>query len=158
MVLAGGYFAYSAIFGDSSPPQVAVAIPERKPAVSAGILPPSTQQTQVVKPVAPAAPKPPVPAPVVDPVPVAVVKPVVPAPPPVPVVVAPGIDFLTWVDTVKISGVVNGATPRAIINGLLVRPGDTIDSARGIVIDHLDAERKQVYFRDRSGAVTSKSY
>jgi len=41
---------------------------------------------------------------------------------------------------------------------LLVHPGDTIDTARGVVFDHVDTAKKEFFFRDRSGAVMSKSY
>jgi hypothetical protein len=99
------------------------------------------------------------PAPVPEhkqPEPVPVVKPL-----PVPVRVAPPptTEFLVWVESVKISGVFpNGTPPRAIVNGLLVRPGDTIDAVKGVVFDHLDVAEKQFYFRDRSGALASKAY
>jgi len=86
------------------------------------------------------------------------VPPAAPRPAPVRVVPQPSTEFLVWVDSAKISGVFNGTPPRAIVNGLLVRPGEMIDSARGIVFDHVDSAEKEFFFRDRSGAITSKSY
>ena len=66
--------------------------------------------------------------------------------------------FRAWTDDARITGVVSGASPRAIINGRLVRPGDVVDASTGIVFDGLDLERKTVVFRSREGAFTTKSY
>ncbi|HTJ79997.1 MAG TPA: hypothetical protein VL357_13470 [Rariglobus sp.] len=150
VLLAGaGYYAYRTFL---------TAPPAPSPA------PPAIVKVPPVPSVAPApAPLPVVPDNTVKPavvepqVPVAVLpkKPVLP---PVPVVPLPSVDFLTWVDSAKISGVFNGSSPRAIVNGLLVRPGDTIDANRGIVFDHLDPVMKQFFFRDRTGALASKAY
>lgn len=66
--------------------------------------------------------------------------------------------FRVWIDGVRISGVVLGESPRAIINGRLVRPGDVVDASEGIVFDGVDVERKQVVFRNRTGLFASKPY
>ncbi len=66
--------------------------------------------------------------------------------------------FRAWINDVRITGVRSGAAPRAMINGRLVRPGDIVDASAGIVFDGLDEERKQVVFRDRTGAFATKSY
>jgi hypothetical protein len=63
-----------------------------------------------------------------------------------------------WVDDVRITGVLSGSSPRAIINGRLVRPGDVVDASAGIVFDGVDLERKLVVFRNRVGMFASKSY
>ncbi|MFA6287486.1 MAG: hypothetical protein WC661_08885 [Opitutaceae bacterium] len=153
LVLGGGYYAFRML---TAPPPAApapVLVAPREPAP--GVVAPPVPKAPVV-PVTPVVQTPPAPLPVVQPPPVAV--PVKPQPAPVRVAPQPSTDFLVWVDAVKISGVINSSPPRAIVNGLLVRPGDTIDSARGIVFDHLDVEQKQFFFRDRSGAITGKSY
>ena len=66
--------------------------------------------------------------------------------------------FRAWIDGVRITGVVSGASPRAIINGRLVRPGDVVDASAGIIFDSLDLERKQVIFSNRTGMFAGKSY
>ena len=68
--------------------------------------------------------------------------------------------FRLWLEGVRINGVTASAStvPRVIINGRLVRPGDTIDSAEGIVFESVDTEKKCVMFRNRSGFVASKPY
>ena len=66
--------------------------------------------------------------------------------------------FRAWIADLRITGVVSGASPRAIINGRLVRPGDVVDASLGITFDGLDVERKELVFRTRNGAFASKPY
>lgn len=66
--------------------------------------------------------------------------------------------FRAWIDEVRITGVVSGAAPRAIINGRLFRPGDMVDATAGITFESLDGERKQVMFRDDTGMLAGKGY
>lgn len=66
--------------------------------------------------------------------------------------------FRAWTEDARVTGVVSGETPRAIINGRLVRPGDVVDAATGIIFEGLDTERKLVVFRSREGAFTNKPY
>jgi hypothetical protein len=75
---------------------------------------------------------------------------------PVPVPMSPA--FRAWIDNVRITGVVSGSSPRAIINGRLVRPGDVVDASTGIVFEGVDIEQKQLIFRDRSGSIGNRSY
>lgn len=63
-----------------------------------------------------------------------------------------------WVDGAHISGVVASDTPRAIINGRLVKAGDLIESSQGIIFDGVDLERKEVIFRTKSGLFAGKTY
>ena len=58
----------------------------------------------------------------------------------------------------RITGVLSGASPRAILNGRLVRPGEVVDASLGITFDGLDVERKELVFRTRNGAFASKPY
>jgi hypothetical protein len=77
--------------------------------------------------------------------------------PPVPVMTPA---FRLWLDGVRINGVTAspGSVPRVIINGRLVRPGDTIDSVEGIVFESVDTEKKCVMFKNRAGFVAAKPY
>lgn len=152
LIVAGGiYYAYSAF---SSAPAAAPAVVVRIAPVPPPVAVPAVAQAPVVpqKTVAQVPSSPMVEQKQSEPV--TLVKPAAP----VRVAPKPSTEFLVWVESVKISGVFNGSPPRAIVNGLLVRPGDTIDSVRGVVFDHLDVSEKQFFFRDHSGAVTSKSY
>ena len=92
---------------------------------------------------------------------------------PVPTTVAPGVtanmgipistvnaspEFRAFVATVKISGVFQGANSRAFINGRMSRVGDTIDARLGIVFEGIDPDKKQIIFKDASGAVATRKY
>ncbi len=68
--------------------------------------------------------------------------------------------FRLWLEGVRINGVTAsaGSVPRVIINGRLVRPGDTIDSTEGIVFESVDTEKKCVMFKNRAGFVAAKPY
>lgn len=70
----------------------------------------------------------------------------------------PSPAFRAWTDDARVAGVVSGASPRAIINGRLVRPGDIVDASVGVIFDGVDAERKLIVFRNNDGAFTTKSY
>jgi hypothetical protein len=66
--------------------------------------------------------------------------------------------FRSWVANVKISGVNQGATPRALINGRMVQLGQIVDEAQGIEFDSVDPHNKTIVFKDRTGAVVSRRY
>ena len=66
--------------------------------------------------------------------------------------------FRAWLAEVRIVGVVAGDSPRAIVNGRLVRPGDVVDASQGIIFDGLDLERKEVVFRTNGGLFAGKAY
>ena len=57
-----------------------------------------------------------------------------------------------------ISGVAETSNPRAFINGVLVKRGDTVDHGLGIVFDDIDPDENLVIFVDNSGAVVGKRY
>ena len=146
----GGYYGYHVFPGRKPAPTVVVTAP---PVVAPAIPLPAPPEPEPLPKTSDVAS---IPSP--QPVTLGVVVPVKPLPPRVPATPPPGVAFLNWIDTVKISGVFNGSPARAIVNGLLVRQGDTIDSARGIVFDHIDPVQKEFFFRDRSGAIASKPY
>ncbi|MCC5023986.1 MAG: hypothetical protein J6386_14905 [Candidatus Synoicihabitans palmerolidicus] len=77
---------------------------------------------------------------------------------PEPTEVEPSMEFQDWVSAARISGVREGQSPRAFINSILVRQGDTIDLQLGIVFQGVDANRNLVILRDASGAVVGKKY
>jgi len=59
---------------------------------------------------------------------------------------------------VRISGVFQGAPPRALIDGRTVRAGEVVNAALGITFERIDAPRKLIVFRDRSGATVMRRY
>ncbi|MBI4623303.1 MAG: hypothetical protein HY736_08810 [Verrucomicrobia bacterium] len=69
--------------------------------------------------------------------------------------------FRSFVMNAKIAGVFWGSpgTPaRAFINGKLARPGETVDSGLGVVFEGVDTEKKQLIFKDKSGASVLRKY
>lgn len=69
--------------------------------------------------------------------------------------------FRSFVANAKISGVVGPRPGRgavALINGRLARSGDVIDQGLGITFENVDVEKKQVIFKDRSGATVARRY
>jgi len=66
--------------------------------------------------------------------------------------------FRSFAANARVGGVFQGNPPRAFINGRTVRAGDTVDSGLGIVFDGIDAEKKILIFKDRSGAVVVRKY
>lgn len=76
----------------------------------------------------------------------------------IPQVPLASLAFRAWVDSAKITSVLEGASSRAIINGRLARSNEAVDLPLGIMLDHVDTSRRQIIFRDRSGATVGKSY
>ena len=66
--------------------------------------------------------------------------------------------FMYWVASLTISGVSNGTSPRFLMNGRLVQAGDEVNKQLGVTFDHLDAAAKLIHFRDKNGAVVTRSY
>lgn len=67
-------------------------------------------------------------------------------------------EFIAFVEATRISGVFQGAAPRALINGRTVRVGTLIDVNLGVYFHGLDTERRQVVFRDSRGLIIRKGY
>lgn len=67
-------------------------------------------------------------------------------------------EFRAWVANVKISGVFQGANSRAFINGQMTRVGDPVDSRLGIIFEGIDPEKKQIIFKDATGATATRKY
>jgi hypothetical protein len=47
---------------------------------------------------------------------------------------------------------------RAVINGRLVRAGEVVDAGIGITFDGLDSERRNLVFKDKSGAIVARRF
>jgi hypothetical protein len=67
-------------------------------------------------------------------------------------------EFRSFVANAKVSGVFQGNPARAMINGRLARTGDMIDPPLGIIFEGVDATKKQLLFKDKSGAVVARKY
>jgi hypothetical protein len=63
-----------------------------------------------------------------------------------------------WVASLSISGVSKSSPARFLMNNHLVREGDEVNRQLGVTFDHLDAAAKLIYFRDKGGAVVTRSY
>ncbi len=57
-----------------------------------------------------------------------------------------------------ITSVREGSEPRAFINNIFVKQGDTVDAQLRITFDSVDAERNLVIFKDTTGAIVGKRY
>jgi hypothetical protein len=68
------------------------------------------------------------------------------------------VEFRTFVANAKVSGVFQGTPARAFINGRLARAGETVDASLGIVFDRIDADKRHIVFRDRTGATVTRRY
>ncbi len=66
--------------------------------------------------------------------------------------------FRSFVANAKVSGVFQGTPPRAFINGRLVRAGETVDGGLGVEFNGLDADKKQLIFKDKAGATVFRKY
>jgi hypothetical protein len=66
--------------------------------------------------------------------------------------------FMYWVAGLSISGVSNSTPARFLMNNKLVREGDEVNKQLSITFDHLDGAAKLIYFRDKDGAIVTRSY
>ncbi|MCX6951950.1 MAG: hypothetical protein NTV51_07265 [Verrucomicrobia bacterium] len=66
--------------------------------------------------------------------------------------------FRTFVANAKITGVIGGNPPRMILNGRLARGGDLVDPGLGVTFDGIDADRKLLLFKDKSGAIVTRKF
>jgi len=76
-----------------------------------------------------------------------------PVPPPQPSEV-----FKQFVVDMRISGIFQGDPPRALVNGKMYRLGDVLEPNRKIELYKIDAEGKQLIFRDFTGATVLRRY
>ena len=68
------------------------------------------------------------------------------------------VEFRSFVASAKVSGVFQGTPARAMINGRLVRSGETVDAGLGIRFDGVDSAKRHLVFKDRNGAVVVRKY
>ena len=66
--------------------------------------------------------------------------------------------FRSYVANAKVSGVFQGSPPRIMLNGRLVRGGEVIDGGLNITFDSIDADKKLLLFKDKSGATVTRRY
>ncbi|MCS6278476.1 MAG: hypothetical protein H2171_14275 [Opitutus sp.] len=155
LLVSGGAGAYFYLMQEEPPPppplvrRAPVApVPKPAPATPAVVAPVPTPDLAGLDPLppAPGSPKP--------------EAAVAAKPTKAPVVPVMTPAFRLWLEGVRINGVTAsaGSVPRVIINGRLVRPGDTIDSTEGIVFESVDTEKKCVMFKNRAGFVAAKPY
>lgn len=81
-----------------------------------------------------------------------------PAPVEVATAVEPSPEFRAWVEQARIGGVRTGSTPRLLIGGVTVTPGEMVNHALKISFDGVQPGAAVVLFRDESGAVIGKRY
>jgi hypothetical protein len=67
--------------------------------------------------------------------------------------------FRSWAVNARITSVRDtGNNPAAFINGRLITRGSTVDDALGVVLQEIDSEKKQLIFRDKTGATVARPY
>lgn len=70
----------------------------------------------------------------------------------------PGPAFVKFATALKISGVVPGASAKAMLNGTLYHAGDVIDRSLGITLVDVNGEKKFLVLRDQNGVVLRLTY
>ena len=71
---------------------------------------------------------------------------------------APSPRFLRYTEGLRVSGVYQGEPARALVDGRVVREGDVIEPALGVVFHDVDARTKHLILRDASGAEVLVKY
>jgi hypothetical protein len=66
--------------------------------------------------------------------------------------------FFYWVVNQSISGVFQSPPHRIMLDRRLVYEGQEINAALGITFDHLELANKLIVFRDKTGALVTRSY
>jgi len=66
--------------------------------------------------------------------------------------------FIYWIVGLNISGVFQNNPHRILLNGRLVYEGQEVNQSLGIVFDHLADDQKLIVFRDKTGALVTRSY
>lgn len=67
-------------------------------------------------------------------------------------------EFRAFIVNARISGVFQGNPARAVLNGRLIRAGEVVDAGLGITFDGLDPERRNLVFKDQSGATVARRF
>ena len=66
--------------------------------------------------------------------------------------------YKAFVSNAKVNSVIGGTSPKATINGRVIRPGEVVDGTLGIVLEAVDVEARQLIFKDKAGAVVARRY
>lgn len=66
--------------------------------------------------------------------------------------------YKAFISNAKINSVIGGNSPKATINGRVIRPGEMVDGTLGIVLEGVDVEARQLIFKDKAGAVVARRY
>ncbi|MBL9209221.1 MAG: hypothetical protein JNL92_02070 [Opitutaceae bacterium] len=67
-------------------------------------------------------------------------------------------EFRAYIVNARVSGVFQGNPARAVINGRLIRAGESVDAGLGITFDGIDAERRNLMFKDATGATVARRF
>ncbi|HEY9154020.1 MAG TPA: hypothetical protein VIM69_02745, partial [Opitutaceae bacterium] len=86
------------------------------------------------------------------------VKPVVHEPEPKKAPPPPSAEFRTLIVNLRVSGVFQGAHPRALLNGRLMNAGEILDQTMLIRFIGIDAVHKQLLFEDGNGSQMQRHY
>ena len=70
----------------------------------------------------------------------------------------PSPSFIKFATVLKISGVVPGASAKAVLNGTLYHAGDVIERSLGITLTGIDGEKKCLLLRDKNGVELRLTY
>lgn len=111
-----------------------------------------------VPPAAPIKPPPPPPKAPAAPTAATTVAPGMSAPVSVEAAPEAAPEFRAFVTNARISGIFQGNPARAVINGKLSRAGEVVDPGLGITFEGLDDGRKNLVFKDRSGAKVTRRF
>lgn len=66
--------------------------------------------------------------------------------------------FIAFAETLKVSGVLEGNSPKAMFNGRVVRVGAVIDAESGVIFAGVDGAKKTLRLRDKTGAELLLAY
>jgi hypothetical protein len=66
--------------------------------------------------------------------------------------------FRAFIANAKITGLLQGTSPRVFINGRTRLVGDVVDSGLGITFEGYDADKKLLQFKDKTGALVTRRY
>lgn len=68
------------------------------------------------------------------------------------------VEFVAFVEALKVSSVMAGTPAKAMCNGRVVREGDVLDDALGVVFSGVDGVKKHLVLTDATGAQVYLSY
>jgi len=63
-----------------------------------------------------------------------------------------------FVGDLPVNGVMGGANPRIVVNGLLIQVDDVVDWRLGLVFAGVDETRRMLLFRHKDGTIVQRRY